>query len=127
MNRQQYAARRRDSHAAALATLHTNPAKADGAAMFRRLRRLECATHRAATHFCNGALPQDTWEQTKDRARRRAAAIFGGRLPRGFFINSDPRGYALKIDPTADGATVPHGLETDWGQYGILAPEPISR
>lgn len=121
MNRQEYTTRRRESHAAALATLHTDPAKADGAAMLCRLRRLECATHRAATHFCNGALPQDLWEQTKDKARRRAAAIFGGKLPEGFFVNSDPRGYSLKIDPA------PHGLETDWGQYGILAPELTSR
>jgi hypothetical protein len=68
-------------------------------------------------------MPQDLWEQTKDRARRRAAAIFGGKLPQGFFINGDPRGYSLKID----GAAVPQGLETDWGQYGILAPELTSR
>lgn len=43
-----------------------------------------------------------------------------GTIPEGFFWNLDPRGYALKIDPEKGGVV---GLMTDWGGYGILAPE----
>ena len=46
--------------------------------------------------------------------------------PPGFFINSDPRGYALKIDnETKVGRELIArvGLHTDMGGYGILSPE----
>jgi hypothetical protein len=117
MTKTEYTAKRRAAHTAALATLHAEPATADAGAMLQKLRRLEMATHRAATDFCNGAMPQDLWEQTKDRARARTAAIFGGKLPPTFFVNGDPRGYALKLE------TAPAGMETDWGRNGILAPD----
>jgi hypothetical protein len=46
-------------------------------------------------------------------------------LPKGFFINHDPRGYALKIrtedNEKGDGTRVIS--YTDWGGYGILVPE----
>lgn len=49
-----------------------------------------------------------------------------GTLPPGFFVNSDPRGAALKIDnETPEGqlliATV--GLQRDAGGFGLLSPE----
>ena len=43
----------------------------------------------------------------------------GGKLPKGFFVNLDPRGYALKLEP----GSVPYPLHEDWGRYQILAPE----
>lgn len=46
--------------------------------------------------------------------------------PPGFFVNGDPRGYALKIDnATLEGRALiaAVGLHTDWGGYGILSPE----
>lgn len=118
MNRKQYITHRRAEHAAALATLHANPAAADGAAMLRGLRSVERTTHRAATDYCNGEKTLEQWEETKDKARALVSQIFGGALPDGFFINGDPRGYALKLQ-TAPAA----GLETDWGRHAILAPD----
>lgn len=118
MTRKQYITRRRVEHAAALATLHTDTAAADGADMLRRLRRVECTTHRAAVDYCNGEMQMEQWETTKDKAHAIVAVIFGGKLPPGFFINGDPRGYALKLE-TAPAV----GLETDWGRHAILAPD----
>lgn len=49
-----------------------------------------------------------------------------GTLPPGFFVNSDPRGYALKIDnenPQGLALIESVGLSTDMGGYGILSPD----
>ena len=54
------------------------------------------------------------------------AKIFGGTIPEGVFINSDPRGHALKLDcgdAGQPGVTIPEGMEKDWGGNGILAAE----
>ena len=61
------------------------------------------------------------WEAIKDQARNRIASAFGGRIPEGVFINSDPRGHALKLDN--EKVEIPQGMEKDWGGYGILAAE----
>lgn len=39
-----------------------------------------------------------------------------------FFINTDPRGYALKLDLTPEEQRKCN-IYRDWGGYGILAPE----
>lgn len=45
-------------------------------------------------------------------------------LPKGFFINHDPRGYALKIRTEDNGEYPGRQISyTDWGGYGILVPE----
>lgn len=49
-----------------------------------------------------------------------------GILPPGFFINGDPRGYALKIDnELSDGKALIDAvkLQTDMGGFGILSPD----
>ena len=124
-----------ERHLKALASLHPNPA-ADGRAILRRLRRFERIAHDATTAQCNGgayngqpfrpywdADGNETdgtpWELFRAEITAKVATIFGGRLPAGFFINGDPRGYTLKIKP----GHVPAGLETDWGGNGILAPD----
>jgi len=113
----------------------------------RALRRLECESHRYATAYCNGptddasryALPWRHWSSYTDAATNRGAGWVDlaneddrdayeamiarrvvaliGTVP-GLFVNTDARGYALKVQPdhAAD-------LTTDWGGYGILAPE----
>jgi hypothetical protein len=45
-------------------------------------------------------------------------------LPKGLFVNGDPRGYSLKIK-TEDNGEYPNRIisYTDWGGYGILVPE----
>lgn len=49
-----------------------------------------------------------------------------GAFPPGFFVNGDPRGYALKIDseqPDGQALIEAVKLHTDMGGYGILSPE----
>ena len=107
----------RAAHHKALETL--NPGK-PGLDTWRKLARIERDVSAVSVAWCNGECTEDQWEEIKTIATSRAAKVFGGSCPSGFFINSDPRGYALKIDP--DKALIPDGMHRDLGGYGILAP-----
>lgn len=103
-----------------------------GQSLYRRLRPLETRAHYNAELLCgteHGYIEQDEYEKRQERVAEQVKRLFGGNLPAGFFINGDPRGYALKINAGNEaGMTyhpeyIPAGLHTDWGGYGILAPE----
>ena len=131
----------RARHWRALETLSKVPTS--GLALWRKLRRIESLAHAAAEARCNGVPftaqskrtydfcgTEDAWDNFCTREILPAVARVLGRIPDGFFINADPRGYALKIrtakcnDGTAEvTAALPDGMQTDWGSYGILAPE----
>lgn len=102
---------------------------AAGLALWRKLRRIENKAHAAATAQCNGAeyggqpfREEGEWEDFCTRLTGEVAKACGGDPPAGFFFNTDPRGYALKIDKDK-GGRIPAGLVTDWGGYGCLAAE----
>jgi hypothetical protein len=127
-------------HHKALATLYKGKRPIQDLSLWRKLRRLECEAHSAATAQCNGTvfngqpfrpdyLPDGSegtpdnptpWEAYAETVRARVAKILG-EIPAGFFLNQDPRGYALKLDP--DRGPIPDGMRTDWGGNGILAAE----
>ncbi len=110
--------------------------KPAGLLLWRRLRRVETRAHNAATAQCNGEAYQGEPYRTEEEhdafiatIRADVGRILGG-VPAGFFVNQDPRGYALKIrtprsDPkrSPDEVTECPGLESDWGGYGILAAD----
>jgi hypothetical protein len=132
---------RRAAHHAALETLRAPGCKTSGALIWKRLRRIEARAHDAATAQLNGeaygtqpfrpdwhedgtegtAARPTPWEAYETAIRAEVAAVFGGILPQGFFLNQDCRGYALKLRP--EKCTVPPGMSTDWGRNGILAAE----
>lgn len=86
------------------------------------LRRLELKAHRLAEQWCNGYISEPMFDDGMQVIINKLSKLFDNRrLPAGFFINSDPRGYALKLDN--ERATIPEGMYTDWGGYGIFAPE----
>ena len=102
--------------------------KADIFAHLTALRRIEAREHRRAEAECNGVQywsqngkEYDLWtdestEQLDAIAARDVARILGY-IPAGFFVNGDPRGYALKVEAEYRG-----DLPQDFGGYGILAP-----
>lgn len=124
---------RRAAHHAALFTLAGPKNKKTGLQIWRALRKVEHVAHAAATAYCNGdaftlagtrydfrSSGCDAFDALKrDHIRPAVARAFGGRIPEGFFVNGDPRGYALKI--RAEHA--PAGMATDWGRNGILAAD----
>lgn len=115
---------RRARHHKALATLSTD-SKADGLKLWRSLRRVEVEFSRHALAYCNGDCRESAFKAAKCKAQNGVKRILG-HFPDGFMLNSDPRGYALKLrGPEAGyaGAKMPEGMEKDWGGNGLLAPE----
>lgn len=113
-----YVIRARAEHHAALKAMMPADSTLSGLVVWRKLRRLEGKAAALALQMCNGP---EVSEETKERIDAQVAAgvekLFGRPLP-GFFINHDPRGYALKLEP----GSVPYKLHQDWGGYQILAP-----
>lgn len=99
----------REAHHAALERLTGKP----GLATWRKLRRLEAKASAITLELCNGTLDQERCDQALDDISRQVQAIIG----RPFYLNRDPRGYALKLEGVPD-----FGLHRDWGGYQILAP-----
>ena len=92
-------------------------AKRDPLELCRRLQRIEGEANRYAVRLCCEDVSEETQERTESRLLRRVQDALGDRDGR-VWINRDPRGYALKLDLRAG-----ESLHTDWGGYGIVAPE----
>lgn len=95
----------------------------------KSLRRLEREAARVGLRLCNG--PEYETEDGADvecEVVLRKVDKLTGYKAKGIpvFVNRDPRGYALKVE---DGwmaeyrKTAKNRLHTDWGGYGILAPD----
>jgi len=114
-------------HAAALAELFPNATKS-GLDLCRALRRIEARAHRAATDYCNGDISTDQWEGVHDQFHGKVVDLLNPsiELANAIFINGDPRGYALKLRDhfvRIHNRTATTPIHTDWGGYGILAPD----
>ena len=89
-----------------------------------KLLRLERSGAALGLRLCNGP-EYRPGEAEAEEARILGAvnALLGneaGRVP--VFVNTDPRGYALKIDEAWMKASWTR-LHRDWGGYGIIAPD----
>ena len=104
----------------------------DADTLARKIHRLEVKAHQLAADYCNGTKAFSTeswewwWETETDVILDKLDKLTNYRaqgIP--VFCNGDARGYALKIDePWVKGYTSKGGrIYTDWGGYGILAPE----
>ena len=76
------------------------------------------------TDYCNGDIDTDTIESLLTPIEAEVNSIFKGNL-KGFFINRDPRGYALKIEDSTFRNLYRDltRLTQDVGGYGILSPD----
>lgn len=117
-DKREWIERRRKAHHAALETLKGPDCNLTGLQIWRKLRPLERLSRDAATKLCNAEIEQEQFDAVKQRVKEQVSYIFGCK-PKGFFLNSDPRGCALKIESEDR----PEGMERDWGGYGILAAE----
>jgi hypothetical protein len=93
--------------------------------LYKRLHRIEARCSRIFTDECNGTRTGTEEEQEKQDARilKSVCAL----LPslKTIFLNGDPRGYALKIKSEEQKELRDKGINlySDFGGYGILAPE----
>ena len=119
----------RAAHHSALAALYKQLTgeDCDGLKLWRKLARIEREAHAGATAYCNGekfgtfdfCRDENAWENFTQFLTSKVRAVFGGKLPPGFFVSGDARGYALKLAPGS--VTIP-GFHQDWGINLILAP-----
>jgi hypothetical protein len=89
----------------------------------KALRRLEVKMHRANENYCNGIMESEAHDKLENSVLNKVDDLLGFRaLGIPVFINSDPRGYALKIksEYVADNNL---DIHRDWGGYGIICPE----
>lgn len=131
----EHVTRWREAHHKSLVMLASriNPGnKLTGLQLWRKLCQIEREASDGATAYCNGEIhtaaqrlvwnfnaDENAWENFSQWIEAKVAKVFGGKLPQGFFVNGDPRGYALKLDN--EKVTIPDGMHTDWGNDGILA------
>ena len=86
----------------------------------KKLRRIELHQRGAGVDYCNGVINSDQFIEIETRTLTKLYKLLGNSVP--VMINGDPRGYALKID---DSIVRERKLDimTDWGGYGLLAPD----
>lgn len=100
--------------------------KPDGKKISVALWKAEKAGQKHGERVCNDPHYLIVEQNNKTEGIRVSVkAALGGTLPPGFFINSDPRGYALKIDDASPiaGQLREIGMHRDMGGYFILSPE----
>jgi len=93
----------------------------DNITLCKKLFRLENKGNRIALDYCNGDMKNEDFETQKDKILKSVDKILNftkQNIP--VFFNSDPRGYALKIE---DDYVRDITIHRDWGGYGILAPD----
>lgn len=85
---------------------------------YRSLKTFENRANRIATAWCNGDIDEGQYDFAMFKVEVGVKRLFNGTMPDGFFINSNPQGYALKIRDTVNTLS-----QRDWGNYGLLAPD----
>ena len=92
-------------------------------ALCKKLRIIEGKQDRVNADYCNGYITATQHDLITERNRNAVINILGPNGPDIYiYINSDPRGYALKIQPK-DVQAQNLDIPTDWGGYGLLAPD----
>ena len=108
----------RENHHKALESLKGENCNLNGLQLWRKLRTIEVIAHAAATDYYNTKIDTAQLDAVKDSVGKEIERLFKRKIP-GLMFNSDPRGYALKLDNET--VTIPEGMHKDWGGYGILA------
>lgn len=85
-----------------------------------QINAIERRAHKLAEDVCNIPMTEAMIDTRMKKIIEQTTRAFSGSLPDNFFINMDPRGYALKI--IQEGTGVPLSYQ-DLGGYGIIAPE----
>ena len=119
-------------HAWTLQTAFPNCTE-QGPELCKKLRRIETKVHREAENLCNYPdailADEEKGERFKKRQLERVCELLGiSPEDKIVFLNLDPRGHAVKLDPDwtrryNEEQPRERRLVTDWGDYGIVAPQ----
>lgn len=122
-------------HGTSLLLAFPNATERDPVALCKKLRRIESAAHRVMTDYCNGDATSDQADKAEESALKRLRSLLAvdsyQSASAALFVNRDPRGYALKLcdewtrEYNREQYSKTDGLPiyTDWGGYGIIAPD----
>jgi len=92
----------------------------DPVRLCKALRRLENQAHKLSMQWCNGEISEDVWTAGIRYVREAGLVrLLGTVAAHKIYINSDPRGYTLKVRCE----DCPPNLYRDMGGYGIIAPD----
>jgi hypothetical protein len=89
------------------------------AKLCKKLIKIERKASKLSTDYCNGVISSKVFDTQDAELFLKLKDTLGEAGPI-VFINSDPRGYALKID---DSSCKNLSIYKDWGGYGIIAPD----
>ena len=96
----------------------------------RSARRYECKLNHLYDLVCSSAKYSEWAEKEAERVSESAQKNLAKycrnykQFGKELFINSDPRGYALKLIIKNAGITFRCKVDRDWGSDYVLAPEP---
>lgn len=117
-------------HGRNLLAIFPNATERDPVTLCKKLRRLEEKAAAISLRLCNGPeYREGEQERLTDALLLKVNTLLGnceGTPPVPVFLDLDPRGYSLKIDDEWTCAVIAAGicnLHSDFGGYGILAPE----
>ena len=90
----------------------------------KKLRYLEVIAHRNSEDYCNGVINAAIYDRKEQAVLKRLNSILDFKKKKiPVFINSDPRGYALKIKSEWIRVNQSVTLPIDLGGYGLIAPD----
>lgn len=117
-------------HGENIRRLFDMPEGTDTISLCKVLRRLENKAEQIGLDMCNVGISEEEQEKRINAVKLNFNKIMVKYKSRNFdsipfFVNLDPRGYALKIKEEwiRDYRAKGNGIETDWGGYGIIAPD----
>jgi hypothetical protein len=109
-------------HGEILLKLFPDAKQQDPVKLCKSLRRNELKISAITLALCNGEIGEGKADFELDYLHNKVGALLKPSHAKPFFINRDPRGYALKID-SEDSRIQEFDLYRDLGGYGILAPD----
>jgi hypothetical protein len=109
-------------HGEKLLKIFPNAKQKDPVKLCKSLRTYERKISAITLALCNGDPHLIDGDSQLDNLHNKVGALLKPSHARPFFINRDPRGYALKIQDT-DSRIHSADLHRDMGGYGILAPD----
>jgi hypothetical protein len=111
------------NHAHKLHKIFPASASIRPATLYGLLAQLEKEASKLAEDYCTRPMAVGEYERREKRIMQGVANLLDHGAERiNVFLNGDPRGYALKIRDT-DVRARKLDIHTDWGGYGIIAPD----
>ena len=89
--------------------------------VFPKLIQIEKRGRELSEDACNGKVSEAYFEHNLELIRKRLYKMLPECVSKEILLNTDPRGYFLKLPPEFVKDLKPD-IPTDWGGFGIICP-----